>query len=62
MCFPPALLSQSDIKEAVDRPQHGTREVGMMWVHAGAGGQTGHPRDNGIPSSQSDRSSPEQET
>lgn len=35
MCFPPALLSQSDIKEALDRPQHGTREdgedVGACW-------------------------------
>lgn len=34
-CFLPALISQSDIKEAVDRPQHGTGEdgddVGVCW-------------------------------
>lgn len=30
MHFLPALLSQSDIKEAVDSPHHGTRDVGMM--------------------------------
>lgn len=62
MHFLPALLSQSDSKEEVDRPQHGTREVGMMWVHACAGGQTEHPRGNNIPSSQSDKSSLEQES